>query len=198
MLSRLINANLKPKLTLTSNLISKRWSGHNAMDIEPSNYGWKHMKDMIHLYTMISIVPLAVITTIINIRANPELTEIPEGYQPRYWEYYKHPIARFVARHFFNPMEYEYELHIANCQYQAESAIMQKIIQNADKSMRFYNDHRSIYFRPAYAEWFRIGRDDAERGIALMASAEGEYYEKAYNPDVNPVPTEGYKPKGSN
>lgn len=186
---------VKKHLLVQHNLLPKRFSGHNAMNIEPSNYSWKYMKDMIHFYTIIAAVPIVVITTIINIRANPELTEIPEGYEPRHWEYYKHPITRFMAKYFYEPMELEHELQMALLENQAETTIMKKIELTVENVMKFYNDHRTRYFEPYYGEYFRIGRDEANYLRPLIRTLEGENLDQAYEPDSIIVP-EGYKPEG--
>jgi NADH dehydrogenase (ubiquinone) 1 beta subcomplex subunit 5 len=40
------------------------------------------------------------------------LTEIPDGYEPRYYEYHKNPIKRFLAQYFFDIPEKAYEEHL--------------------------------------------------------------------------------------
>lgn len=176
------------------NLTQSRSSGHNAMNIEPSNYGWKHVKDMLHFYLLIAAIPLSVISTIINIRANPELTEIPEGYEPRHWEYYKHPIARWMAKHVYTPMEIEHELQMALLEQISETQIIAKIEKTVDRVMRFHSDSRNRYFRPFYGEYFRIARDTLDESKTTIMSNENIYYDAAFDPKINPVPIQGYKP----
>nr|VZI09488.1 unnamed protein product [Spirometra erinaceieuropaei] len=42
-----------------------------------------------------------------------ELVETPEDYEPRYWEYYRHPITRFIARNLMFSPQQVYENHLA-------------------------------------------------------------------------------------
>lgn len=190
--------NTKPLLVnkyqlIQQNVVPKRYSGHNAMNIEPSNYTWKHMKDMFHFYTLIAAIPIAVITTIINIRANPELTEIPEGYEPRHWEYYKHPITRFLAKYFYEPMELEHELTLALFENRSETGIMKNIELTVENVMKFYNDHRTRYFKPYYGDYVRLGRDEANFLRPHIKTMEGEWLDRAYDSD-SIIKPEGYKP----
>lgn len=173
-------------------VVPKRWSGHNAMEITPSNFDVMYGKNALHFWTIIGAVPLAIITFIINTRANPELSEIPEGYEPRHWEYYKHPVARFLAKHFYTPVELDHEVQMSYHEQLAESLILLDVHRQIQKTMRFYNDHRSGSFLPFYAETVRIGRDTVANKFPFHLSKEGHVIDDAYNPKKNLVaPTEG-------
>lgn len=180
------------QLPIRHNLIAKRWSGHNTMEITPSNFAWKKIKDVVHFYVLLSLTPIVVISTIINIRANPELTEIPEGYEPRHWEYYRHPISRWLAKNFFVPMELEYEMTLNMFDDVSKTEIIRSITREADQMMTFYQDHRSQHFMPYYAEHFRMGRDDADWGVNMVSTQEAHRLEDAYK--INVAPMEGYPP----
>lgn len=163
------------------------------MVIEPSNYVWKHFKDVAHFYTLLGLIPCSVISAIVGMRANPELREIPEGYEPRHWEYYRHPITRFIAKYLFTPPDIDDECFISLFEQTSETKIMQQIARDVDKVMAFYNDHRSRYFTPYYAETHRQGRDYLSYAYNFLITREGHHIDAAYQPST-PVPVEGYKP----
>lgn len=177
---------------LQQNIINKRWSGHNTMDITPSNADWKYVKNWLHFYVLLGLIPVSIVTTIISIRANPELSEVPDGYEPRHWEYFRHPISRWMAKYMYVPPEREEECNMALLEYNAEIQIVDKIAKRVDKVMRFYNDHRTKYFLPFYGEYYRSGRDHAMFMHNFEGTSPNVYYDLAHDPDVGAVPITGY------
>lgn len=166
------------------------------MNITPSNWEWLKLKDLLLMYTIIGAVPAAVIVAIINIRANPELAEIPEGYEPREWEYYKHPISRFIARYLMAPQEADEEMIMDAMDRDSENMIMQHMHRRCEKVMAFYNDHRSRHFVPWFmGEYKRRGRYEAEYHHKMHLMMGSDILEKAYDPSHPLLPVEGYKPE---
>lgn len=185
------------------NLILKRSSGHNAMVIEPSNWAWKYYKNAVHFWVLFWGIPIAIAHTIISIRMNPELTEVPEGYQPRHWEYEMHPLARFMSKYLYYTIELEDELFMADFEDISEANLMLRMEQEVEGCMKFYNDSRSKWFRPGMADYFRKARYQTERIMQASRSDFSDDYEKMF--DDRPtmidewrqwqVPVEGYKPE---
>lgn len=64
--------------------------GPKTMQIIPSKYQWQKYKDQLHYYILLGVIPLSAVVLYANIYIGPAtLCEIPEGYVPKQWEYYK-------------------------------------------------------------------------------------------------------------
>lgn len=164
------------------------------MEIAPTVFESRYLRNWLHFYLLILGIPLAVFTTIINIRANPVLTEVPEDYQPRHWEYYKHPVQRFLARYQAYPLEKEHELKMSLAEWRSEQAILFRLSKECEKVMKFYNDHRSKHFRPHIgADYIRQGRELWTATLDNVSGYHGHMYEVAHDPKRTVVPVEGYK-----
>lgn len=65
-------------------------SEHRVFPLQPSRWQWNKFKDLFHFYVMVAAIPLGLVTLYANVFIGPAtLTEIPEDYTPKYWEYYR-------------------------------------------------------------------------------------------------------------
>lgn len=192
MLSRLLTTQkfCSPLLMSTS----KRWSGHNTIKIEPSNWERRFSNNWIHFYVLLGAIPCVIISAVTNIYyGEPVLSEIPEGYEPRFWEYQKRPITRWISRYLFQPQEREYEIALGFYDTRSEAHLVTQVRADVEEVMNFYHDHRTRGFRPWFAELTRLARDKWNF-VKMEAWSDMNYHlEGAYKPDT-PVPVEGFKP----
>lgn len=74
-------------------VVQYRFSGHHGpktMHITASRWQWHKFKDMLHLYAMVGLIPVGILVFCVNVFVGPAtLTEIPEGYVPKHWEYHR-------------------------------------------------------------------------------------------------------------
>jgi NADH dehydrogenase (ubiquinone) 1 beta subcomplex subunit 5 len=64
--------------------------GPKLMDVQPSRFQWHKFKDMLHFYVMLGVIPVTGLLFYLNVFVGPAtLTEIPEGYEPKHWEYHR-------------------------------------------------------------------------------------------------------------
>lgn len=57
--------------------------------ITPSRFQWTKFKDDLHFYVSLGIIPITLVILYTNIFiGRATLTEIPEGYEPKHWEYF--------------------------------------------------------------------------------------------------------------
>ncbi|GBN36667.1 NADH dehydrogenase [ubiquinone] 1 beta subcomplex subunit 5, mitochondrial [Araneus ventricosus] len=72
--------------------IRKMSGGHGdrTMHITPSRFQYTKFKDDLHFYITLGVVPIVLLILYVNIFIGPAtLSEIPEDYEPKHWEYYK-------------------------------------------------------------------------------------------------------------
>ncbi|XP_070609777.1 NADH dehydrogenase [ubiquinone] 1 beta subcomplex subunit 5, mitochondrial [Erythrolamprus reginae] len=96
---------------------------------------------LLKYYVMLTGIPVLMVVAYANIFiGQAELAEIPEGYIPEHWEYYKHPISRWISRYIQHPPEKEYEKEMARLYVEFEKKKLRKLEAQADRLMRKRGD----------------------------------------------------------
>ncbi|XP_063829620.1 NADH dehydrogenase [ubiquinone] 1 beta subcomplex subunit 5, mitochondrial [Ostrinia nubilalis] len=133
--------------------------GHQTFALQPSRWQWHKFKDMFHYYAMVGLIPVSLIIFYTNVFIGPaQLEPIPDGYNPKYWEYHRHPITRFIARYLHTNPQQEYEkfLHFIDeeAQKQKLRALENKILQKMGER----HDYQAYYYRPMMNKYLRINK----------------------------------------
>uniref|UniRef100_R4WDK6 NADH dehydrogenase [ubiquinone] 1 beta subcomplex subunit 5, mitochondrial n=1 Tax=Riptortus pedestris TaxID=329032 RepID=R4WDK6_RIPPE len=136
---------------------------HRVMGITPSRFQWKKLKDLFHLYFTLGLVPVGLIIFYSNVYIGPaKLAEIPEGYTPKHWEYYKHPITRWLARYVYGNPQQEYEKYLHYLYEQDELMKIRALQKRVKGLIEEREDYHAFYYVPVDGKYYRIVRKDAD------------------------------------
>lgn len=122
----------------------------------PSNWTWYKFKDLTHFYVMLGMFPAVGVATYCNLFIGPAtMKPIPEGYDPKEYEYQRHPITRFIARYWWaNYREmYEKHLHLNWLSYERyQTRIIEARVEQVINERR---DVRGYKFRPVITKYHK-------------------------------------------
>ncbi|XP_046387896.1 NADH dehydrogenase [ubiquinone] 1 beta subcomplex subunit 5, mitochondrial [Ischnura elegans] len=142
--------------------------GHRTMPIIPSRWQWHKFKDLVHFYMMVGLIPVTAIVLYCNIFIGPaKLAEIPEGYIPKHWEYYPHPITRFIAKYMLSSPQQEYEKLLHMIFEEEERMKLRKIESDVRLKMGERADYKAYYYQPVDPKYHRISREAADKLKAI-------------------------------
>lgn len=120
--------------------------GPKTLQIVPTRYQWHKFKDLLHYYLFLAVIPLSAVVFYANIFIGPAtLCEIPEGYEPRDYEFFRHPITRFLVKHCIVSMQETYERNLHYLVQMEEKRRMRLLAWRVERLMKERGDYPNYY-----------------------------------------------------
>ncbi|KAI4496456.1 hypothetical protein M0804_000266 [Polistes exclamans] len=155
-----------PTLLFKKSLINNQircMSHDRVMAIKGSKWQWTKCKDMFHFYFMLGVIPLSLLTFFVNVFVGPATLEpIPEGYNPKPWEYYRHPITRFLIRYLLVTHQQDYEKFLHTMYLEQELNKTRHLQQKIEDLISERNDYKFFYYLPITAKYIHKARNMIE------------------------------------
>ncbi|XP_064082400.1 NADH dehydrogenase [ubiquinone] 1 beta subcomplex subunit 5, mitochondrial-like [Macrobrachium nipponense] len=138
--------------------------GPRKMYITASRWQWHKFKDMFHFYVMLGVIPLGAVVLATNIFVGPaQLAPIPEDYTPKHWEYYSHPITRFLARYVYTSYQQDYEKYLHFMFEENEKKQMRLLEKKVEAVMAERGDSQSYHYQPILTKYHKWVREEFEK-----------------------------------
>nr|CAG4650552.1 EOG090X0FIE [Sida crystallina] len=145
----------------------RNMSDVKVMKILPSRASWNKFKDLFNFYVLLGVIPCSALILCVNLFVGPaRLAPTPEGYVPQHWEYYSHPITRFLAKYTTRSYQEEYEISLHHL-YEEEYKQKLRLAEDRVRTQMDENqDSQAYYYVPESGRYQRFVREEKEN-IAL-------------------------------
>lgn len=158
-----VDSSKNVSIKLNVGVVQRMGAHKHVMEITPSRFEWTRFKNELHFYVMLGAVPLSLLTLFVNLFiGKAELTDIPEGYEPKEWEYSSSPITQFIHRMWFEPMQKSYEKKMHALYLENEKRKQLKLEARVTDMMRQNQDYMGWYYIPVHKSMIDRGREYRE------------------------------------
>jgi len=120
--------------------------------------------DQIHFYSAIGFLFWGSVIAYINFKhGHCVLTDIPEGYEPRFWEYEDKPVLQFLCKYLYTSPMKEHDKFCATYAEEIKKREWSFQEERAHHLMFERGDYRAWYYIPYKAKWMEYSAWHTEK-----------------------------------
>uniref|UniRef100_A0A0U2TJE5 NADH dehydrogenase [ubiquinone] 1 beta subcomplex subunit 5, mitochondrial n=1 Tax=Acartia pacifica TaxID=335913 RepID=A0A0U2TJE5_ACAPC len=132
--------------------------------VRPSRMAYDKYKDELHFYLMLGAIPLGLVILYANIfHGRAQLSPIPDGYVPSEYEYYRHPITRFIVKCFGRGgTQEDYEFRMGKVWKEVNESRHWALQREVERQMKLNEDYLGWFTRTQSAQYHRMCKASRE------------------------------------
>jgi len=115
---------------------------------------WMRLKDHVHFYFAVGAIFFGGIALVVDTLYGPcQLQDTPEDYEPRYWQYEKHPLYQLIVRYSFQNPQKHFEQQLGYIDNYMRKDMWEREELRARRLMYERQDYKAWYYIPYTTKW---------------------------------------------
>ncbi|VDO97247.1 unnamed protein product [Soboliphyme baturini] len=132
--------------------------------MRPATLHWSRTKNLMHFHAFMGFGVLFTTMFVVNlIWGECELTDIPEGYEPHYWEYERHPLSQWFAKYYYTSPQRDHEKFLSKISFLNQKRLWALEEQRVKHLVFERGDYKAWYYVPVKAKWVEYENYRADR-----------------------------------
>jgi len=130
---------------------------------------WMRVKDHYHFYIFLGLVIFGSAALVVNTLYGPcQLVDTPDDFEPRYWQYDRHPMHQMIIKYSgANPFG-AYEHKLGKLETYWQKIIWDREEQRARHLMYERQDYKAWYYVPYTTKWVEWSHWEFEKWKTTM------------------------------
>jgi len=129
----------------------------------PNSTTWMRVKDLTHFYLAVGAIVFGGTALVVDTLYGPcQLQDTPEDYEPRFWQYEKHPMYQLIIRYSSQNPQKNFEQQLGFIDNYTKKEMWEREELRARRLMYERQDYKAWYYIPYTTKWVEWSRTEYE------------------------------------